>query len=294
MEAISTKTFSPKELAQVVGVSESSIKRWVDDELIAVTRTAGGHRRIGLREALRFIRSQGMRVQRPDLIGLPDVAGLPAEMRQGALTADLLFTLLERGAAASVRGVLVQQYLDGTPLAELFDGPVTQALTRVGGLWEQRPDGIYVEHMATALCIEALSQIRLLLPAPGPEAPTAVGGGPSGDPYLLPNLMAAAVLAASGYHEINLGPNTPPVAFMHAVEAQRPALTWISFTAPLDERAVAFQTEHLLDPLAEAGIEVVIGGQQVAHWREKWPGTARQMSSMKDLADHANRLRHAA
>ncbi|HEX9106572.1 MAG TPA: MerR family DNA-binding transcriptional regulator, partial [Longimicrobiales bacterium] len=47
---------SPRELAEAVGVSESSLKRWADRGVLAVERTAGGHRRIPLGEAVRFIR----------------------------------------------------------------------------------------------------------------------------------------------------------------------------------------------------------------------------------------------
>ena len=47
---------SPKELAAAIGVSESTLKRWADDGLIVFSRTAGGHRRIRLAEAIRFIR----------------------------------------------------------------------------------------------------------------------------------------------------------------------------------------------------------------------------------------------
>ena len=47
---------SPRELAQAIGVSESSLKRWADAGQIRVARTAGGHRRISIADAVRFIR----------------------------------------------------------------------------------------------------------------------------------------------------------------------------------------------------------------------------------------------
>ena len=45
---------SPRQLAVAIGVSESSLKRWADDGRLAVERTAGGHRRIPLPEAVRW------------------------------------------------------------------------------------------------------------------------------------------------------------------------------------------------------------------------------------------------
>lgn len=289
MEAIDTKTFSPKELAQVVGVSESSIKRWVDDGLIDVTRTAGGHRRIPLREAVRFIRSRDMRVLRPDLLGLPDLEDLPPEARGGEFSGEMLFHLLSRGEAAKARGIIANRYVNGAGLAALFDGPMAEALAKLGALWEHGVEGIYVEHMATNICIESINQVRLLIPPAGPGAPVALGGAPSGDPYILPSLMAAAVLADAGYHEINLGPDTPYPAFLHAVEVHQPQLVWLALTSHFEEDRVEDLVEELLVPLEDKAVEVVVGGQQAATLREHWPASVHAMTSMAELAEFASK-----
>ena len=61
---------SPRDLADAIGVSESSIKRWVDNEVIQATKTAGGHRRIALGEAVRFLRQKKVALINPGAIGL--------------------------------------------------------------------------------------------------------------------------------------------------------------------------------------------------------------------------------
>ena len=68
------QVLSPREMATVLGVSESSIKRWVDDGAITSTKTAGGHRRIAVSEAISFIRRQGLTIAEGELIGLPRVS----------------------------------------------------------------------------------------------------------------------------------------------------------------------------------------------------------------------------
>ena len=67
------QSLSPRELGQAIGVSESSLKRWADEGRIKFARTTGGHRRIVLTEAVRFIRQAGMPVLRPHLLGLADL-----------------------------------------------------------------------------------------------------------------------------------------------------------------------------------------------------------------------------
>ena len=53
------QVLSPREMATVLGVSESSIKRWVDDGAITSTKTAGGHRRITVSEASHSFAARG-------------------------------------------------------------------------------------------------------------------------------------------------------------------------------------------------------------------------------------------
>ena len=69
---------SPRDLADAIGVSESSLKRWADAGKIQVSRTDGGHRRIPLAEAVRFIRATGAQVVRPDILGINCATG-PAD-----------------------------------------------------------------------------------------------------------------------------------------------------------------------------------------------------------------------
>ena len=72
MESIAVnRLVSPRNLAEAIGMSESSLKRWADRGLLQVTRTAGGHRRIAIRDAIRFVRERQLRFLKPTAIGLP-------------------------------------------------------------------------------------------------------------------------------------------------------------------------------------------------------------------------------
>ena len=64
-------SYSPKQIARALGVSESSVKRWCDRGLIDYQKTAGGHRRVVLGELMRFVKDQRKVIARPQLLGLP-------------------------------------------------------------------------------------------------------------------------------------------------------------------------------------------------------------------------------
>src|SRR3954468_6725852 len=103
---------TPKELADAIGASESSLRRWVDGGDIRMSRTAGGHRRIPLAEAVRFVRAIGATVVRPDVLGLGDLRRSRPEL-VGLSDDDKLFESLRTGDADAARGMVVSWYLEG-------------------------------------------------------------------------------------------------------------------------------------------------------------------------------------
>jgi len=254
---------SPRELADAIGVSESSLKRWADSGKVRVSRTAGGHRRIHIAEAIRFIRETGAPVVRPEILGLPDVSAIQADIVQGDSPEEMLFRYLRVGDAPRARGLLMSLYLSGYSIAAIADGPLRQAMRRLGELWQHDPAGIFIEHRATDICIEAIHQIRLALPVNDTGA-LAVGGAPPGDPYALPSLLAAAVLAEEGFRAVNLGPQTPFDTLATAAEQQRALLVWLSLTYVPNPGDLENGVAMLAAQLGARGVRLAIGGQKHA------------------------------
>jgi MerR family transcriptional regulator, light-induced transcriptional regulator len=245
------RLITPRQLADAIGVSESSLKRWSDAGKIDVTRTEGGHRRITVSEAVRFIRDTRAHVVRPDLLGLPI-----AEGREATLT-----DLLVKGDTRAVLASISASFLGGLPIAALCDGPLRAALTRIGELWRESPEGVMVEHRATSVCIDALAALRTLLPDPEPDAAVAVGGAPVGDPYLVPSMMCATALHDTGMRAVNLGPESPLEMIAQAARNEKAALVWVSVTSPIDSSVISV-LEHFCADMARHNTLVVVGGRQ--------------------------------
>ena len=256
-----SRTLSPKILARAIGVSESSLKRWSDDGLLRADRTAGGHRRITLQEAVRFIRSVGATVVRADLLGLAELAALGGEWASTADVPRAFHTALEGGHAAQVRAMTQALYLSGWPPAAIFDGPMRSSLAEIGELWLHAEWGIVVEHRATDVCIQAINQLRFLSPVRTGLAPVAVGSAAESDPYMLPSLMAAAVVGDCGFLDVNLGTITPPLVLANAAAHYKAKLAWVSISAAPDMKKLATDISKLSVTLRATGCALVIGGR---------------------------------
>jgi len=268
------RLLSPRELAEALGVSESSLKRWVDAGRIRATKTEGGHRRIALGEAVRFVRETGAPVVRPDLLDMPEVAVAHERSLRGG---DQLLDLLIEGNAVGARGWLLARYLEGTSLASLCDGPVKHAMHTLGELWKHDEGGVFIEHRGTDVALQALAHLRSTFEPPA-NAPLALGATPEDDPYILPSFMAAAVVSAAGMRAMNLGPDTPVTALQHATIAHKPRLIWISASAPMpasQARALGAWAKSL-----PPSITIVCGGRASDAVAE---AGIRRLESMSEL-----------
>jgi excisionase family DNA binding protein len=274
------RSLSPRDLAGALGVSESSLKRWIDAGRIRASRTAGGHRRITLDDALAFIRESRTPVVHPELLGMkPPPPPLPLLAHLPLHEAELSRALIE-GDGAAVRSWLDARLAAGATIAELCDGPLCVAMAAIGELWQHEPDGVFVEHRATDVCLQALGNLRTTFEPPA-HGPVALGGAPEDDPYLLPSAMAALVLAAAGLRAVNLGADTPTAALHRAVAHHHPRLVWISASSPVP-LAQAHEIAAFLTALP-AGTVALVGGRHRAAIAAADPAI-RTCATMVELA----------
>jgi methanogenic corrinoid protein MtbC1 len=253
------KLLSTSEFADAIGISESTARRLADSAQLRIQKTKGGHRKIPIAEAVRYVREAKMKVLKPALLGLatPQISG-------DASYSDRLLQALREGQAASVIGLMQTMYVEGISLAEICDGPIRYALDVIGSAWPQDKRSIFVEHRATLLCVRALCQLRLALAEAEENALSAMGAAPQEDPYLLPTLMASLVLHEAGFDETNLGPNTPVDVLTDSVEDEQPELVWLAITNPIRSRRHHREIEHLAEAVSSYGGLFLIGGQNAA------------------------------
>ncbi len=272
---------SPKQLALAIGASESSLKRWVDAGRIRAEKTAGGHRRVSVGEAARFIRESGMTLSRPEVLGLPSHATI-SDMDPAAAV-GIFHDQLAAGQAAETRNTILSLFFGGMRVWEIADQVVCPAMKKIGALWEHNETGVYVEHRATEIVLQSISQLRMFL-APEDGMPLALGCAPSGDPSTLPSVCIAASIEDTGMPAMNLGADTPPEALRAAIERHNPAMVWVSVSYVSENRDAV---EEVIRTGAATGVPMIIGGHSVELIQGRLPQGVRVGSSMSELVAFA-------
>ncbi len=256
---------SPKDLARATGVSESSLKRWADSGRLECTRTAGGHRRIPLAEAVRFIRESSISVLDPSMLGIT-LQNRPVQSTEESN--EYFSELVLSGREEEAIGYLSNEYLSGTGFASLCDGPVRYCLEQVGHAWARTTGGqeknirIAEEHRSVDIILQALQQLRRMVQSPE-TAPVAIGGAPPGDPYLVPSLCAALSLLGDGWRTANLGPSSPFEVLRTAAVRAKAKLVWVSISVESPEANIRQGLEMLSETMLGMNGSVVVGGRKL-------------------------------
>lgn len=273
-----------RQLAASLGVSESSVKRWVDDGTIAAGRTAGGHRRISLAAAVGFIRSRRSPVVKPHLLPLHTAPRTALSERDAV---DELHQALLEDQPSIARAIIGGRYLVGSDIAGLADGLIRPVMERLGELWNHGAEGILLEHRAVDACLHALSEIGSWLPDPAASAPIAVTAGAPEDPYLLSPMLTTLVLREAGIRTHNLGPLTPLEVVGLAMTRYGAKLCAISVSAPPVERAEAAWLA-LDKVVSTCGGRIVVGGRSSGSLPLSVRERVRPCGSMTELRAYAS------
>ncbi len=250
---------STVQAAESLGVSVSTVKRWVEDGILPAQKTVGGHRKLLLADVVEIARQGKLPVR--DLAGLKlsfskDRPPSPASLEEH------LYPALLAGDAPAIRSILHGAYQSGMPIETLADLVIAPAMQRIGSDWETGKIDVMHEHRASQLCASALFELKAVLEKrSGRSRPLAVGGTLEGDFSVLPSLLAQMVLLDTGWDAVNLGPNTPIASFRKALEEVKPRLMWISLSHLQDPTAFASNYRALYEQAEQADVAVVIGGR---------------------------------
>lgn len=212
------------EVAELLAVHPSSVKRWCNDGELPFEKTQGGHRRVHLEEAVAFARTRGMdTVLTPFHPFEPHVWSALQEVRfQGSFRRlhTLAMGWVVRGEVRRLGALFEAVARDPTlPFCSFCDQGVRGFMVQVGEAWAQGRLRIADEHLVTQVMTEVLLKLRddqredaVHGPAAA-ERPVAVVGTMEGNHHHVGSLCVRLLLERLGWEVYYLGADVPVEEF---------------------------------------------------------------------------------
>lgn len=260
--ADSSPYLSTPQAAKALGVSVSTVKRWVDNGVLPAHRTAGGHRKLLRAEILALAREGDL--PRGDWASLSVVQPRDQGNDLDAVVSALVDALLQ-GQGSDVGGIVRRAYSSGAAIETLADRVIAPAMAKVGHDWQTARIDVWREHRGTQLLAAVLYDLKGDLETRAERnRPVAVGGTPEGDPYVLATLLAQLALLDAGWEAVNLGPDTPLPSLAKALRELRPRLLWLSVSYLGDTEAFIGAYGDLYRAAQRQGVAVALGGRALS------------------------------
>lgn len=279
---------SPKQVAEAIGASESSLKRWCDQGLLTTVKTAGGHRRIPIQEVLRFVREQNHAVVEPHILSLP--ATTDRKARRTERSAERLTEALLSNNELACHAILFGLFLAGESVSSIFDVVVATAFRSIGDKWECHEAEVYQERFSCQIMLRLLHELRSKQVTPNPKF-VALGATIEGDQYVLPVTMAEIVLRSVDWDARLLGTSIPFDSIVKAVETHSPALVWLSVSFIADESAFIRGFHRLSAAASKNKTAIVVGGRALTPEIRMQLSYSAYCDTMRHLEEFGKTLR---
>ncbi len=282
--------FSTRDLASMLDVNVSTVKRWADSGQLACIKTPGGHRRFRANDVQIFLKDRGIHVESlPDLPTRAGSSGLETAVRErdwGWLR-DQLASSAIAGDTHAIVNMFNAMYASGIHPAVKCDVVIAGALETIGDAWYDREISVADEHLATHAIRYALNEMSARW-LPLRQTPyTALCACPSQELHEMACECVRRVLQHEGWNVVMLGANTPTDAIVDAIVHHQPHLVALSATMPPDVPVFSTDVARIVEAASEMGGEVIIGGQAIdGTVRRSLPRKIRLISDMDLLVDY--------
>lgn len=249
-----------RQAAEILGVHESSIKRWCSTDNLPYFQTNGGHRRILVNELLRYAHRN--EINSPfHLFG--DFAG---RVWQGMLDVDkdddysLLITLgatwMKQSLSHLFLDLLVHLKNDKYRVADLADLLIAPIMRQLGDEYMSGSVSIGEEHRVTYAMRDVLVQFSAFLRAENRNRldrsetalntdKTAVLGCARSQEHELGALLARLILEDQGFSVVYLGLDVPTEEFAKQQVTHAASIVCIALMPPMSESEVNHIAELL-------------------------------------------------
>ncbi len=282
------KYLNSKEVAMIMGVHVSTVKRWTDAGKLPCYQTPGGHRKFILRHINEFLAKNKKKSKKVNIIELEGIKDrkliqnidhgeyeklLPVFIKQ-ALNAD------GNRLKTTLTGLYMKQYL----LHDIYDALVMPVLESIGDMWANNDISVAEEHLASNTIRNAVHALGETLERKDyKDKSYTLSLALSGDEHDLPLIMTKQILEIKGIPVINCGRNTPANSIKRLLKKFQPDKIIVSLTYIENKKLARQELDDLLKIASKTHAKIYVGGAGIQYINGQQLKNVQLLHSMSDV-----------
>ncbi len=259
------------QVAALLGLGVSTIKRLADADQLPAARTGGAHRLFEPEQVLKYAREHGLPVAELERLideeafrDLPRTAAEPNGVPEDLI--DGFERSLRRGRQEDAREIAFRVFESHGGTQGLGDELIRPAMERLGSAWHSGNFDVFQEHRATRMVEHLLVDLNWRIQQANSRTarkgrPLAIGAAPEDDPYTVSGLLCEMLLREQGWDVMNLGPNLPLKSLARAVDTSNPRLIWLSVSYLENPDQFVADYRLFYETATRHNAAVMLGGQ---------------------------------
>lgn len=283
------KYLNSKEVAMIMGVHVSTVKRWTDAGNLPCYQTPGGHRKFILSHINEFLaknKKKSNKVNVLELEGIKDRKLIQNIDHGEYIKLVPVFTKHALNADGNrLKTTLAGLYMKQYSLHEIYDALVMPVLKSIGDMWANNDISIAEEHVATNTIRNAVHALGETLQRKNYNGHNyTLSLALSGDEHDLPLIMTKQILEINGIPVINCGGNTPVKSIKRLLNKFQPDKIIVSLTYCEDKNLANQQFGDLLKVASKNHAKIYMGGAGIHYMIEQHLKNVQLLHSMSDVA----------
>lgn len=258
--------YNSYEVADLIGVNVSTVKRWADSGKIDCYKTKGGHRKFHLKHLREFIKSDKTSSVAIDLSNLVGNNKKLIEAINDSNTEVLIDysykALINRGNYKFL-SLMNSLLIKGYQYDYLFDQIIIPILEKIGKQWSIGKLSITQEHMASEVIKKFIINIDESM-NPNSRKHEVYCLTLVNDKHDLPIYMAENILNQSNtIKTYNLGPNLPVDDLISELNSRDPKLIFVSIVYVENKDIANEEINKLLAYFTDSDCKILLSGRGV-------------------------------
>ena len=224
-------TYNSYQIAEIIGVNVSTIKRWTDSGKLQCHQSAGGHRKFHLYHLTEFLKQHkktSTNINVNNLIGKNDNLTKAIDQEKYKYLVQYSYEKLISGDSEKIISLNNSLILKKYKLYDIFDKILNPTLIKIGEQWSKGNLTITEEHLASEIIKKFLTNINFQYMSINSKY-NAFMFTLNNDKHDIPLHMSESIFNQhKGINTFNLGPDLPVEDFLKLAQKAIPHFIFIS------------------------------------------------------------------